>query len=183
MPEYDRIWDGEPNRETDDVLHFDMNVTFPILNVQIVFRWRPVINDTFIAEIQNWSSVPASSKVFLLIGMMYWIFLNGTKSSLFIRNRLNCIGMNVHHMFPANGHDYREYERQLRRFARALQSLTGTRANGFKVFRMMNQDVMDSNIRPVYFTTLPISIHLAKMRQCNALARKILQGYVAEIAA
>ena len=59
LPEYDRIWNGEPNQRAYS--HYDMDVTSPLLNLRVSFRWRNVITPDLVQEIRNWTTLPSSN--------------------------------------------------------------------------------------------------------------------------
>lgn len=75
FPDYDRVIAVEPH---DGVIkmskHTDRNETSRLLNVIVSFRWRPLIDDKFIATLRQWNTPPYSSTPDLIVMGTYTVY-------------------------------------------------------------------------------------------------------------
>lgn len=70
LPVYDLEW-STPDGNLEILMtacHCDMSVKSRILNLEILFKWRPIIDESLIEELHNW---PHPIPLFILIGNQY----------------------------------------------------------------------------------------------------------------
>ena len=80
--------------------HGDVDVDSSVLNLRVSFKWRPVINDTVVEMIQNWTTSDHRPHLILL-------------------------SMEIYHMLQEFGADFQQYKKKLRDFAPILGRLAG----------------------------------------------------------
>ena len=67
LPVYDLEW-STPDGNLEILMtscHCDMSVKSQILNLEILFKWRPILDESLIEELRHW---PHPIPLFILIG-------------------------------------------------------------------------------------------------------------------
>ena len=138
-----------------DELHYDTDLDYNLLNTRVSMRWRPLIDQLTIADLENWTTPPyADTPNFILFGKI-------KKKNQFFRLLKSCSsGICIHYG------DFSAYKKHLIELEPYIQILS----NISHVVWYMQYPLSDVNVnnQSVYQNNVSIN-------NCNKAAKRIFQ--------
>lgn len=146
IPDYDRQTQPMHIKKNEQLFnHGDVDWYSNILRLRISFRWRPIINDSVIEMMRQWT-------------VAYQVQ----------RPQLIFLSLEIHHMLTKNGNNHFLYQKKLKEFGSILEYLAYT---GQVIW--LNQFPMVEFYGPT--DAHNTDIHSAKVNQYNMISQQILK--------
>ncbi|XP_046452669.1 N-acetylneuraminate 9-O-acetyltransferase-like isoform X1 [Daphnia pulex] len=145
IPDYDRSTEPLQIPKLWTPFHGDVDVYSSVLSLQVSFKWRPIINETVLEMIRQWSISDQSKKPNLLF-----------------------LGMEVYHMMQQYGADFQLYSKRLNELAPILGQL----ASASRVIWLNQYPTVEFYGSNDAYNT---KIHSEKVHHYNTAARQILK--------